>query len=360
MDQRNFRYPVKKSNSAKRSGRNSVRALTPKQSARALAESEGRFRAVVEQSIAAIFVIQDEKIVYVNPRMRQLFGYAPGDTFDPNPLAHVKETDWLKVEEQMQRRLHGEASAAYTITALHKDGSEFLFGINATRAVFQRKPATIAVGQDITDKAAAEENTRRYVELLKQGMHSTIEAISIISEMRDPYTHGHERRVGEIAAAAAIAGEMGLDANRIEGLRIAGYLHDVGKISVPAELLAKPSKLTSAEFELVKTHAQQSYEILKGVDFPWPVAQVALQHHERIDGSGYPQRLKGDAIILEARIMAVAAVIEAMASHRPYRPGLGIDKALTEIERGRGSVYDSDVSDACLRLFRDKGYSIPA
>jgi PAS domain S-box-containing protein len=292
--------------------------------------------------------------------MRQIFGYAPGDAFDPNPLAHVKEADWLKVRDQMQRRLRAEANAAYTITALRKDGSEFLFGINATRAIFQGRPATIAVGQDITDKVTAEGSSQHYVDRLKQVMHSTIEAISIISEMRDPYTHGHERRVGELAAAAAIAGEMGLDADRIEGIRIAGYLHDIGKISVPAEILAKPAKLTSAEFELVKGHAQKSYEILKGVDFPWPVAQAALQHHERIDGSGYPQRLKGDAIIMEARIMAVADVVEAMASHRPYRPGLGIDEALAEIERGRGIAYDPAVCDACLHLFRGKGYTIPA
>jgi PAS domain S-box-containing protein len=331
-----------------------------RKSARDLRDSEGRFRAVIEQSIAAIYVIQDRRIVYVNPRMRQLFGYAPGEMFDPNPLAHVKETDWLKVIEQMQRRTKGEGEGIYTITALHKDGSEFPFGIHATQAVYEGKPAIIAVAQDISDKVRAEEDTRRYIERLKQGMHSTVEVISIISEMRDPYTHGHERRVGEIAAAAAIAVEMGLDANRVEGIRVAGYMHDVGKIGVPAEILSKPTRLTPAEFQLVRGHAQQSYEILKGVDFPWPVAQVALQHHERLDGSGYPQGLKGDEILLEARIIAVADVVEAMASHRPYRPGLGIDHALAEIERGRGTVYDPVVSDACLRLFRDRGYAIPA
>jgi HD-GYP domain-containing protein (c-di-GMP phosphodiesterase class II) len=152
---------------------------------------------------------------------------------------------------------------------------------------------------------------------------------------------------------------MGLDANRVEGIRIAGYVHDVGKIGVPAEILAKPTRLTTTEFELVKDHAQQSYEILKGVDFPWPVAQVALQHHERLDGSGYPRGLKGDAIILEARILAVADVIEAMASHRPYRAARGIEPALAEIEQGAGRIYDADVAKVALRLFRDKGYRLP-
>jgi PAS domain S-box-containing protein len=335
-----------------------VRLLTPKQVARELHESEGRFRAVVEQSIAAIYVIQNRKIVYVNPRMREIFGYAPGEAFDPNPLAHIKETDWLRVIEQMGLRMKGEGSAAYAITALHKDGSEFPFGIHATHAVYQGRPAIIAVAQDITDKVRVEEAARRNLERLNQALQGTVNVISAIVEMRDPYTHGHERRVGEFAAA--IGAEMGLNAERVEGIRMAGYMHDVGKIGLPSELLAKPTRLTPAEFELIKGHSRQGYEILKGIEFPWPVAQVALQHHERLDGSGYPQGLKGEAIAPEARIMAVADVVEAMASHRPYRPGLGIDKALAEIQRGSGTAYDPAVADACLRLIREKGYTLPA
>ena len=327
---------------------------------RELKDCEGRFRAVVEQSIAAIYVIQNRKIVYVNPRMRQIFGYAPGEAFDPNPLGHVKETDWLKVIEQMQRRLKGAGEAAYTITAVRRNGSEFPLGVHSTRAVYLGRPAIIGVAQDISDKMQIEAETRRHVERAKRGLQSTVEAISIIGEMRDPYTHGHERRVGELAAAAAIAVELGLDADRVEGIRIAGYMHDVGKIGVPAEILAKPTRLSRAEFDLVKGHAQQGYEILKGVDFPWPVAQIALQHHERLDGSGYPQGLKGDAIIIEARIMSVADVVEAMASHRPYRPARGVELALAEIERGRGTAYDPVVADACLQLFRDSSYKLPA
>jgi len=179
-----------------------------------------------------------------------------------------------------------------------------------------------------------------------------------LSEMRDPYTAGHERRVAEIAVA--IGAEMGFDAPRREGLRVAGYLHDVGKISIPAELLSKPGKLSAVEFSLIKSHAEQGFEVLKNVEFPWPVAQVALQHHERVDGSGYPRGLKGEEILLEARIMAVADVMEAMSSHRPYRVGLGIPAALAEIERGRGTAYDADAADACLRLFREKQFTIPA
>ncbi len=178
-----------------------------------------------------------------------------------------------------------------------------------------------------------------------------------LGEMRDPYTAGHERRVGEVAVA--IGGQLGLDSGRIEGLRVAGYLHDIGKIKLPAEILSKPTRLTSAEYALIKEHPQSGFEILKSVDFPWPVAQVALQHHERVDGSGYPHGLKGEDILLEARIMAVADVVEAMSSHRPYRAGLGIDSALAEIENGRGALYDPAIADACLNLFRNEHYAIP-
>jgi putative nucleotidyltransferase with HDIG domain len=157
----------------------------------------------------------------------------------------------------------------------------------------------------------------------------------------------------------AIGAEMGFDAQRLEGLRVGGYLHDVGKITIPAEILAKPGKLSAIEYELIKGHAQAGYDILKDVEFPWPVAQMAYQHHERLDGSGYPRGLKGEAILLEARIMAVADTVEAMSSHRPYRAALGKEKALEEIARGRGSAYDPVVADACLRLFREKDYALP-
>ena len=202
-------------------------------------------------------------------------------------------------------------------------------------------------------KAQVDERTAE----LNIAFMSTVEVATTLSEMRDPYTAGHERRVAKIAAA--IGAELGLDERQQEGLRVAGCLHDVGKITIPSEILSKPGKLSAPEFALVRQHAQASYDILKNVKFPWPVAQVALQHHERMDGSGYPQGLKGEAILLEARIMSVADVVEAMSSHRPYRPGLGIDKALAEIERGRGTAYDSQAADACLRLFREKNFQLP-
>jgi HD-GYP domain-containing protein (c-di-GMP phosphodiesterase class II) len=175
--------------------------------------------------------------------------------------------------------------------------------------------------------------------------------------MRDPYTAGHERRVAAIAVA--IGAELGFDADQLEGLQVAGQLHDIGKITIPSEILSKPGRLSAIEFQLIQGHPQASYEVLKGVAFPWPVAQIVLQHHERVNGSGYPLGLRGGEILLKARIMAVADVVEAMSSHRPYRPGLGIDRALSEIEQGSGSLYDVVVASACLRLFRERGYQIP-
>lgn len=325
---------------------------------RALRESEQRFRAVVEQSIAAVYVIQDGKLIYANPRMREIFGYGPDEPFDPDPMAHIAPHEYARVAEQIVRRMHEEPEAAYSVAAQHRDGTPFTLGVHAKQASFDGRPAIIAVAQDITEKVRAEEDIKRYIERLEQSMKSTINVVAKIGELRDPYTHGHERRVGEIAAA--IAAEIGLDTNEVEGIRIAGYLHDIGKIGVPAEILAKPTRLTQKEFELVKDHAHTSYEILRDVEFPWPVAEAAWQHHERLDGSGYPCGLKGEEIILEARILAVADTVEAMSSHRPYRPALGIDAALEEIEKSRGKLYDPQAADACLRLFREKGYRLPA
>lgn len=192
--------------------------------------------------------------------------------------------------------------------------------------------------------------------VLRKSLEDTILAIAATTEMRDPYTAGHERRVAELATA--IAREMGLGEPRIEGIRFGAMIHDLGKIKIPAEILVRPARLSPIEYELIKQHAQAGYDILKGIDFPWPVAQMVLEHHERLDGSGYPNGLKGEAICQEARILSVADTVEAMSSHRPYRPGLGIDKALAEIESGRGAQYDPAVVDACLRLFREKSYTL--
>lgn len=187
-------------------------------------------------------------------------------------------------------------------------------------------------------------------ERIRKALNGTIDAIVNICEKRDPYTAGHEKRVAQLACA--IARKMRLSEDQIEGIRVTSHLHDIGKMEVPAEILSKPAKLNEIEFSLINAHSQTGYEILKGVEFPWPVAQIVLQHHERLDGSGYPNGLKGKEIMLEARILAVADTVEAMSSHRPYRPALGLDMALKEITQKKGILYDPAVVDACLTLFR--------
>jgi HD-GYP domain-containing protein (c-di-GMP phosphodiesterase class II) len=199
-----------------------------------------------------------------------------------------------------------------------------------------------------------EEQLQYTLEKLRKSMRTTIQVMVSTVEARDPYTSGHQVRAAGLARA--IATEMGLSPDKIDGLRMAGSIHDIGKISIPAEILSKPTKLSELEFAMIKEHAQRGYELLKNVESPWPLAEIVHQHHERMDGSGYPRHLKGEKILIEARILTVADVVEAMASHRPYRPGLGIDAALNEIERHRGTFYDDAVAAACLKLFREKGF----
>ncbi len=210
------------------------------------------------------------------------------------------------------------------------------------------------VAIDISERKRAERELEASMALLKNALGGTIEAIAKTMETRDPYTAGHEERVSELAVA--LAGELGLSSDSIEGLKMAAMVHDLGKISIPVAILSKPGRISPIEFELIKTHSAAVYEILKEIKFPWPVATIVRQHHERLDGSGYPDGLRGDAILLESRILAVADVVEAMSSHRPYRPARGVEAALAEVSEKRGILYDPRVVDACLRLFKDKNF----
>ncbi len=207
---------------------------------------------------------------------------------------------------------------------------------------------------DITERKRLDNNLHASLDHLRKTMNSTVEAIARMVEMRDPYTAGHERRVAQLARA--IGEELGLPERQVEGLHVIGYLHDIGKIAMPAEILSKPTTLTEVEHAMVKEHARAGYDILKGLEFPWPVAEAVLQHHERLDGSGYPQGLTAEDIILEARVLMVADVVEAMASHRPYRSAIGSSEAMAEITGNRGRLYDERVVDTCIRLFAEKGF----
>ena len=214
----------------------------------------------------------------------------------------------------------------------------------------------VVVYEDITERKRAEEQIQHTLDSLRRAVGTTIQVMVSAVETRDAYTAGHQIRSADLARA--IAAEMGLTKDQIDGIRMAGSIHDIGKLSIPAEILAKPTKLTEIEFALIKQHPLRGYEILKNVDSPWPLAQIVYQHHERMDGSGYPRSLRGNDILMEARILAVSDVVEAIASHRPYRPALGIDMALDEISQNRGILYDPEVVDACLRLFKEKGFKL--
>jgi PAS domain S-box-containing protein len=206
----------------------------------------------------------------------------------------------------------------------------------------------IGLAKDITIQRKSEQKLQQSYQRLKKTMDASIETMSKILEAKDPYTAGHQQRVSQLATA--IAKELNLSQDKIEGIKIASLIHDIGKIGLPTEILSKPTKLTNIEFSLIKGHSQIGYDILKSIEFSWPI------HHEKINGSGYPGGLKGDEILLEAKIICVADVVEAMSSHRPYRPALGIDKALEEISQNRGTLYDPEVVDTCLKLFREKGF----
>jgi PAS domain S-box-containing protein len=247
---------------------------------------------------------------------------------------------------------------SYEAEFYKKDGSKTWVSINmhAVRDEEGRLLYYQGIDQSITEKKKIKAERQENIERLRKSLEAMINAMAVTVETRDPYTAGHQRRVADLARAIAV--EMNLKSEQIDSIRMASMIHDIGKIAVPAEILSKPTKLTDLEFDLIKTHSQSGYDILKDIEFPWPLADFVLQHHERMNGSGYPQGLKGDDILLEARIMAVADVVEAIASYRPYRPALGIDLALEEISGNKGILYDADAVDACLKLFREKGYTL--
>jgi PAS domain S-box-containing protein/putative nucleotidyltransferase with HDIG domain len=266
---------------------------------------------------------------------------------------------WEPYEELRKRTLRREAFNLLPMAFARKDGSiiQISYSTAPVLDAESRVIGTIAIVYDITEKMALEMALRESLEKMNRVFDETVDALAAAIEKRDPYTAGHQQRVAQLACDIAV--EMGdFDDYRMKGIRTATMIHDIGKLYVPSELLSKAGQLTGIEFELIKTHPQAGYEILQNIEFPWPVARIIQQHHERLDGSGYPTGLAGDDILLEARIVGVADVVEAMSSHRPYRPGRGMEPALHEIRSARGSIYDSRVVDACLALFRN-GYVLP-
>lgn len=324
----------------------------------ALRENEARYRELFAGNPHPMWVYDKDTLAFiaVNDAAVSAYGYSR-EEFLAMTIRDIRPPDDVPRLMGVLAR-NGRAFEHSGIWRhLRKDGTPLDVEITSHVLDFDHRSAVLVLAHDVTAQLRAEETIKDYVNRLEAAILGTAAAVAQMVELRDPYTAGHERRVGELSAA--IAAELGLDDSMQRGLRVAGAMHDVGKIMVPVEILTRPGRLSALEMELVKQHAQQGYEVLKDVAFPWPVAEVARQHHERMDGSGYPRGLKNGEIILEARIMAVADVVESMASHRPYRAGLGTGAALAEIEANAGRLYDAEVCAACLRLFRDKGYQIP-
>jgi PAS domain S-box-containing protein/putative nucleotidyltransferase with HDIG domain len=318
----------------------------------ALEMSERRFRSLIEGSSDVVYLVDRQgNLQYRSPSATRLLGRSDGEVIGASVMNHLDPDDVPAARRALAEILRAPGSQGEVTARLRcSDGRWINVEIIGTNRLDDPAVRGVILNmRDVTERKYAEQS-------LRGALISTVEAIAATVETRDPYTAGHQRRVADLAAA--IAREMGLPAHEVEGIRFGALIHDLGKLQVPAELLAKPTRLTPLEFELIKTHPQAGYAIVKGIQFPWKVAEMVHQHHERLDGSGYPQGLKGEAIALEARILSVADVVEAMASHRPYRAGLGIDVALKEIEGKRGKWFDPQAVDACLRLFREKGYSL--
>jgi len=315
--------------------------------------SEQRYRIILESSADAIVSLDpDLKISAWSKGAEQIFGYTKEEIIGkPHSILIPEHARRQTAQVLKEVRKRGFVRGRETQRRA-KDGR--LVDVEVTLTNLGPGLGFTAILRDVTDRKQAEKELKRSFEKLQRTMEGTVNTLASIIEMRDPYTAGHQRRVVQLACA--VAKEMGLTQEQIDGLHMAAHIHDIGKVSVPTEILSKPGQLTKLEFDMVKAHPKVAYEILKGIDFPWPIAQIVLQHHERMDGSGYPQGLKGEEILLEARVLAVADVVEAMSSHRPYRPALGIEKALEEISKNKGVLYDPEVVDACLRLFTEKGF----
>ncbi|MHB8053894.1 MAG: HD domain-containing phosphohydrolase [Candidatus Aminicenantales bacterium] len=311
-----------------------------------------RWLSTVLRSIGDGVIATDTngRITFMNGIAEKLTGW----TQDEVLLKPV--SGFIQIPVQKNADGEGPETAVNESLLTRRDGSVISIEQSVSSLFGEKKEnyGSVYIIRDIRSRKKSEEEIRQSYARHQKALAGTIQAIGLTIEMRDPYTAGHQHRVSKLSCA--IAEEMGLETARIEGIRMAADIHDIGKIYVPAEILSKPGQLSDIEMSIIRTHSQVGYDILKNIEFPWPIAQIVYQHHERKDGTGYPNALKGDEILFEARIISVADVVEAMSSHRPYRPAPGTEKALNEIRRGRGMQYDADVVDACLHLFQEKNF----
>jgi PAS domain S-box-containing protein len=330
-----------------------------KRAEEALRASEENFRRSLDESPLGVGIASEEgEILYANRAILDFFGYESIEELWKTPFTkRYTESSYAEfLDRKEKRRLHADDCSDYEIEIVRKDGAVRHLQVWRKRVLWSGKEHYQVNYRDITDHKRAEKKLQDTLDSLRKAVNTTIQVMVSAVEARDPYTAGHQVRSANLART--IAFEMGLPQEKIDGIRLAGSIHDIGKLSIPAEILSKPTELSEIEFSLIKEHAWQGFEILKSVESPWPLAEMIYQHHERMDGSGYPRHLRRNEILPASRILAVADVIEAIASHRPYRPALGIDVAIEEISKNRGILYDPEVVDACLRLFQEKGYHL--
>jgi len=309
--------------------------------------------ALVEHSSDLVFVVDERgALIYANSRASLTFGISAEEAIGTIAFQYLHPDDIEHVIPRHAEMMQSPPGASMTNTLrfVSTTGEIRILETVATNCLHVPAVGGIVVnGRDVTER-------NQYMARLEASFDAITIAIANLVELRDPYTAGHQHQVADIAAA--IAQEMGLPDDDAKGIKVASTLHDIGKIAIPAEILTRPGQLSTPEFEMMKTHPQTGSRIVDDVSFPWPVAEMILQHHERLDGSGYPNGLKGGAILIGSRIIAVADVVSAMSAHRPYRPAKGFAAALTEIEANRGLLYDPVVVDACLRLFRERDFQL--
>ena len=321
----------------------------------ALEESEEKYRTLVEHSSDGIFIYANNSFLFVNDQLCKITDYTKEELYDTSPWKIIYPNDRDKVKEiDLRRKMGEDVPRAYDVRIVTKHGDIRYCEFAVTRIAYRSEDANLVSVRNITDRKQMEDELQQSLVKLEKTIQNTLQAMAKIQEARDPYTTGHQLRVA--ALAQEIAKEMYLPEEWIRGIQVAALIHDIGKIYVPAEILSRPSKLTLSEFALVKTHPSVGYDILKTIEFPWPIADVVLQHHERLDGSGYPRGLRTGNIMLESQILAVADVVEAMSSHRPYRPAHSLDITLDEISKNKGKLYEPDVVDSCLWLITGKGF----
>ncbi|MGA2367759.1 MAG: PAS domain S-box protein [Dehalococcoidia bacterium] len=327
---------------------------------KALMKSEEKYRLLAENARDIIWTMDmNFQFTYMSPSVLRIRGYTVEEVmtqslqeiFTPSSLEIALKA--IEEELALESMEPKDLSRTRTLELEHicKDGSTVWVEINTSflRDTDDQPIGILGVSRDITERKLAEEKLAKSYTSLKKTLNDAIDTMVKIVEMRDPYTAGHQRKVADLAAA--IAKEMKFEDTEIEQVKMAAIIHDIGKIYVPSDILNKPGKLSEIEIQLIKSHSQYGHDIVMGMNCPCSVAQAILQHHERLDGSGYPNRLKGEDTILEAKILAVADVVEAIASHRPYRPARGVHVAMEEISKNKGKLYDPDVVDACLKLF---------